>query len=82
MKNHEEQAKEIIERFTFKCRECDYIENAKQCAIIAVEFAINDLKESFEIAKESNMHPHAKGLIAGSIVSMKSLKTAIENYEK
>ena len=29
-----EKAKELVDKFTFNCRECD---NAKQCALIAVE---------------------------------------------
>ena len=29
-----EKAEELIEKFTFSCRECD---NAKQCALIAVD---------------------------------------------
>jgi len=35
-----EKAKELIERFTFICKECDYDWNAKQCALIAVDLAI------------------------------------------
>jgi len=31
-----EKAKELVEQFTFRCEECDYDWNAKQCALIAV----------------------------------------------
>ena len=34
-----ETAEELIEKFTFSCRECD---NAKQCALIAVDEIINE----------------------------------------
>lgn len=32
-----EKAEELVDMFTFSCRECDYEENAKQCALIAVD---------------------------------------------
>jgi len=32
-----EKANELIEKFMFNCRECDYEDNAKQCALIAVD---------------------------------------------
>jgi hypothetical protein len=34
-----EKAKELVEKFTFNCRECD---NAKQCALIAVDEILDD----------------------------------------
>ena len=34
-----EKAKKLVEQFTFKCYECDYDWNAKQWALIAVDFA-------------------------------------------
>jgi hypothetical protein len=33
-----EKAKELVESFTFNCRECD---NAKQCALICVDEILN-----------------------------------------
>ena len=30
----QEKAKELINKFTFQCKECDYNWNAKQCALI------------------------------------------------
>jgi hypothetical protein len=39
-----EKAKELVEKFTFNCRECD---NAKQCALIAVE-------EMYDVASKNN----------------------------
>jgi hypothetical protein len=32
-----EKAEELIDIFTFNCRECDYEDNANQCALMAVE---------------------------------------------
>ena len=32
-----EKAKELVEQFTFRCEECNYDWNAKQCALIAVD---------------------------------------------
>lgn len=32
-----EKALELIDKFTFRCEECNYDWNAKQCALIAVE---------------------------------------------
>lgn len=36
------KAKELVEKFTFICRECDYNWNAKQCALISVVEIINN----------------------------------------
>ena len=55
-----EKAKELVEKFTFNCRECD---NAKQCALIAVDEKIayaktfgdvteSDVEEFEQIKKE------------------------------
>lgn len=48
---------------------------AVQCAIVAVNEMINDLKQSFELSKE--LHPHANGLIAGSLVYWQSVKSEL-----
>lgn len=32
-----EKAKEYVDKFTYSCRECDYQDKAKQCALIAVD---------------------------------------------
>ena len=32
-----QQAQELIQSFSFRCTECDFIENAKQSALICVE---------------------------------------------
>ena len=52
------------------------IDSAKQCALIAVDEILNDLKESLEIAEE--FHPHAKGIIAGSLLAWQKVKIEIE----
>lgn len=36
-----EKAKELIDKFTFTCREWDYEDNSKQCALIAVDEILN-----------------------------------------
>lgn len=35
--NPKEKAEELVNKFTFRCEECDYDWNAKQCALIAVD---------------------------------------------
>ena len=37
----QDKAKELVESMAFSCRECDYEEKAKQCALIAVDEMIN-----------------------------------------
>jgi hypothetical protein len=49
---------------------------AKECALVAVDEILNDLKESLEIAE--GLHPHAKGLISGSLVAWQKVKIEIE----
>jgi hypothetical protein len=44
-----EKAKELVENFTFNCRECD---NAKQCALIAVNQIIEALETYDERTEE------------------------------
>ena len=36
-----EKAKELVNNFTFICKECNYDWNAKQCALITVNEIIN-----------------------------------------
>jgi hypothetical protein len=36
-----EKAKELVDNFTFMCKECNYDWNAKQCALITVNEIIN-----------------------------------------
>ena len=42
--NPKEKAQELIQNFTFKCKECDYKWNAKQCALIAVDEILEAIK--------------------------------------
>ena len=42
-----EKAIELIDMFTFRCFECDYEDNAKKCAIIAVDEIINNEKKYY-----------------------------------
>ena len=48
----------------------------KQCALIAVDEIIKDLKESLKVAED--LHLHARGLIIGSFVDWQEVKTEIE----
>jgi hypothetical protein len=36
-----EKAKELFDKFTFACYECDFTQNAKDCALIAVDEIID-----------------------------------------
>jgi hypothetical protein len=49
MSNAKEKAKELVEKFTFNCRECD---NAKQCALIAVNQIIEALETYDEMTEK------------------------------
>ena len=42
MKTAKEKAKELIELFTFTCKECDYEDNAILCALMAANEVINN----------------------------------------
>jgi hypothetical protein len=44
MKTPKEKARELVDTFTFTCRECDYQDNAKQCALIAVNEILDAIK--------------------------------------
>jgi hypothetical protein len=48
MTHPQEKAKELVDRFTFTCRECDYEDNAKQCALIAVDEILNLMIKEFK----------------------------------
>lgn len=61
----QEKANELIKKFSSK-------DNAKIC----VEEILTELKESFEVAKE--LHPHAEGLIAGSLAIWISVKHELD----
>jgi len=70
-----EKAEELIDKFdeyaesriSDSGRGFDKKYCSKQCALIAVDEILNDLKESLEIAE--GLHLYAKGLIAGSLVA-------------
>lgn len=92
MKSAKEKAKELVEKFatffgkhdrqiTDEPQPTIAIKHAKQCALICVEEIINDLKLSFDVCKEAQLHPHAEGLIAGSIVFWNDVIEEINNYE-
>lgn len=49
---------------------------SKQCALIAVDEIIKDLKESLKVAED--LHLHARGLIIGSLVDWQEVKQEIE----
>jgi hypothetical protein len=51
-------------------------ELAKKQALKAVDVILNDLKESLEIAED--FHPHAKGILAGSLLAWQKVKIEIE----
>jgi hypothetical protein len=57
---------------------CDQMtfQTAKQCALIAVDEIIKDLKESLKVAED--LHLHARGLIIGSLVDWQQVNQEIE----
>ena len=76
-----EKANELVEKYlslndNFNKPIITDEQDAVKCAIVAVNEMINDLKQSFELSKE--LHPHANGLIAGSLVYWQSVKTELE----
>jgi len=66
----QEKANELIKKFSISG-------NGKENAKICVQEILNDLKESFEVAKD--LHPHAEGLIAGSLAFWVIVKEELEN---
>ena len=62
------KAEELINKFSS-------VENA----LICVETILEDLEESFELSK--SLHPHAEGLIAGSIAVWQSIRRELKNID-
>ena len=81
-----DKAKEIVDSFKIfmgtdkKGEEC-YLDTltAKQLSIISINHYIKDCQQSLGLSKE--MHPHAQGLIAGTLVCWTEVKKEVENYE-
>lgn len=48
-----EKAINLVDKFTFSCIECDFHSNAKQCALMAVDEIIEELK-SIELNYDLN----------------------------
>lgn len=48
----------------------------KQCALLAVDEILKDLKVSLKVAED--LHPHARGLIMGSFADWLEVKQEIE----
>ena len=55
-----EKAKELIDKFTFQCKECDYNWNAKQCALIAVNEVISVIENGNPIETQWNYWQNLK----------------------
>ena len=74
----QEKAKELYSKFIryVPAEEEFEHEYAKQCALIAVDEIIKDLKESLKVAED--LHLHARGLIIGSFVDWQEVKKEIE----
>jgi len=73
----QEKAIELVERmaiYHWVDGVCKY-EEAKQCALIAVDEILKDLKESLKVAED--LHLHARGLIMGSFVDWQEVKQEI-----
>lgn len=51
---------------------------AKKCALYACEVILNDCRMNFEVSKE--LHPHAEGLTAGTMMCWLEVKKEIEKY--
>ena len=66
-----------INRETYEYQPVYRNQYAKQCALVAVDEIFKDLGESLEVAE--GLHPHAKGLIAGSLVAWQKVKKEIQN---
>jgi len=75
MSEHEIKARELVIKFQFQNPPLMF-DVAKNCALISITNSLEDLNESLEIAKE--LHPHAEGLIAGSIVNYKHILEIIK----
>jgi hypothetical protein len=73
-----EKAEELYQKFLRYAPAEEEFEHVHtiQCALIAVDEILNDLKESLEIA--GDFHPHAKGIIAGSLLAWQKVKIEIE----
>ena len=71
-----EKAKELVDRYYWTFGDGYLGEQHIQCALIAVDEIIKDLKESLKVAED--LHLHARGLIIGSLVDWQEVKQEIE----
>lgn len=83
METAKEKAIEMISRIVLHCDGMNMFEsyeyniakeNAKLCALIMVDMVLKDLIESAKVTEESEFHPHARGLIMGSMVIWNGVK--------
>ena len=50
----------------------------KQCVLVAVNEILEDNRTSLKLADDENLHPHARGLILGSLAIWLEVKTELE----
>ena len=52
IKPPKEEAKELVDAFTYNCHECDSLENAKQSALITVKkiLSINSVDKDYDLS--------------------------------
>jgi len=53
-----------------------------ELALCCVDIIIEDLNESLEIAVENHLHPHAEGIIAGSLYVWRNVKEELLKVQK
>ncbi len=75
-----EKAKDLIDNFTFSCRECDYEDNAKQCAIMICDEIHEALKQTFhQVHKKTEMTPDLYLSESIAVHYYQEVKKEIEN---
>ena len=73
-----EKAKELVEQFTFRCEECNYDWNAKQCALISIDREIESMLWLNLLCPFDN---YMKEFLNLKIEELKEVKQEIEIYE-
>ena len=78
-----EKAEELVVKFQQSRDAEDYndvrdIHAAITCALIAVNEILEDNRTSLKLADDENLHPHARGLILGSLAIWLEVKQEIE----
>ncbi|WP_407491697.1 hypothetical protein [Elizabethkingia anophelis] len=75
-----EKAEELVKKM-YKANWKMTSYSAVSCAMVCVDEILHDAKQSYKVTEEPDIHPHAQGLIVGTIRYWQEVKQELEKMK-